>query len=171
MTQNNIKAIRKTAGITQEELAKRLCVNRATISKYETGEISLSVEMASKIAAELNVSLSELMGTNPLVDSPENRAACDRATEVVLSMQGREFRKATNIEQYFSNIYQFKSDKDRIAFLWNELNSNGMLMASRCFLEHLKPEDTEKVVTYMEELVKNPKYQYDHSLEEDETQK
>ena len=50
MEQNRIKAIRKAARITQEELAEKLSVNRATVSKYENGDISLSLEMLRKIA-------------------------------------------------------------------------------------------------------------------------
>ena len=49
MYANRIKHARKVAKMTQSDLAKLLDVNRATISKYETGEIVLSIEMLGYI--------------------------------------------------------------------------------------------------------------------------
>ena len=37
MLNENIKAVRKAKGLSQEELADRLMVSRQTVSKYETG--------------------------------------------------------------------------------------------------------------------------------------
>ena len=45
MFQNNLKALRKEKGITQEELAARLNVVRQTVSKWEKG-LSVPVNKA-----------------------------------------------------------------------------------------------------------------------------
>ena len=55
MLKENIKAIRKAKGLSQEELAAKLNVVRQTVSKWETG---LSVP-----DAELLVALSEILET------------------------------------------------------------------------------------------------------------
>ena len=55
MLSENIKTIRKSMGLSQEELAVRLHVVRQTISKWETG---LSVP-----DAELLIALSEILET------------------------------------------------------------------------------------------------------------
>lgn len=52
---NSIKNARKAAGLTQEELAKELGINRATISKYEKGMIEPSISQLNKIAKILNM--------------------------------------------------------------------------------------------------------------------
>ena len=51
-----IKAIRKTLGFTQQELADRLNIQRGSIASYETGRISPSCSTISLICRELNVS-------------------------------------------------------------------------------------------------------------------
>lgn len=45
---DQIRRVRKAAHVTQEELAKRIGVNRALISKYETGIIEPSVSQLQK---------------------------------------------------------------------------------------------------------------------------
>lgn len=54
--EENIRNARKSAIMTQDELALKLGINRATISKYENGEISPSLESVEKIAAGIDVS-------------------------------------------------------------------------------------------------------------------
>ena len=53
MFQDNLKALRKRKGITQEELATRLNVVRQTVSKWEKGlSVPVSRLLGSKIEAE-----------------------------------------------------------------------------------------------------------------------
>ena len=58
---DQIRRVRKAAHVTQEELAKRIGVNRALISKYETGIIEPSVSQLQKIASVLGVPMMELL--------------------------------------------------------------------------------------------------------------
>lgn len=53
---------RKVAGITQDGLAKILGINRATISKYESGQIMPSLDQLGKIAKALNTTVYEMVG-------------------------------------------------------------------------------------------------------------
>lgn len=50
-----IRKERKAAGITQEQLAEALGINRATLSKYETGVIEPSVSQLKAISAALGI--------------------------------------------------------------------------------------------------------------------
>jgi len=59
---NRIRIARKVAGITQEQLAKSLGVNRATLSRYESGEIDPPSSQLQRIADTLDVSINELLG-------------------------------------------------------------------------------------------------------------
>lgn len=59
-----IKAARKAAKMTQEELAYCVEVNRATISKYENNEIKPSIEMLGYIAGALDCDIEYLLGYN-----------------------------------------------------------------------------------------------------------
>lgn len=55
MSNNILRKARKAANLTQAELAKLLGVNRATISKYESGEISPPVDRLKEICNVLDL--------------------------------------------------------------------------------------------------------------------
>lgn len=57
-----MRAIRKAQHKSQDDLAEYLGVNRATVSKYETGIIEPSLSQISRIAEFLNVSQAEILG-------------------------------------------------------------------------------------------------------------
>ena len=57
---NRIKEKRKQAGMNQTELASKIGVNRATLSKYENGQIDPTVSQLMKIADALNLPLFDL---------------------------------------------------------------------------------------------------------------
>lgn len=61
----NLRQMRKRAGLTQAQLAEKLKINRATVSKYETGEVVPSVEQIVNICTVLDVSFEELFGEKP----------------------------------------------------------------------------------------------------------
>ena len=58
----NLKAIRKEQGISQEELAEMLDVSRQAVSKWESGNGYPEVEKLLIISEKLKVSLDALMG-------------------------------------------------------------------------------------------------------------
>lgn len=62
MLNENLKSLRKSKGISQEELAVRLNVVRQTISKWEKGLTVPDADMLIRIAEILEVNVSELLG-------------------------------------------------------------------------------------------------------------
>ena len=63
MLNENIKALRKTKGLTQDELAIRLNVVRQTVSKWEKGLSVPDAEMLQRIAEVFEVNVSQLLGS------------------------------------------------------------------------------------------------------------
>lgn len=59
---------RKITGLTQEELADRIGVQRNTVWRWENGKAKPEAETVSKIASALNVSTGYLLGET---DDPE----------------------------------------------------------------------------------------------------
>jgi transcriptional regulator with XRE-family HTH domain len=57
-----VTALRKARGITQVELAERLDMSQALVSKYENGEVLLHAELLAQLATILDVSADELLG-------------------------------------------------------------------------------------------------------------
>src|SRR5665647_1392706 len=62
MFNENLKAIRKAKGLSQEELAIRLNVVRQTISKWEKGLSVPDADMLIRIAEVFEIFVSELLG-------------------------------------------------------------------------------------------------------------
>ena len=56
-----IKKLRKEAGLSQEDLAKKIYVSRTLITKYESGSVFPTQENLEKIALALNVKVDELL--------------------------------------------------------------------------------------------------------------
>ena len=65
MLQENIYALRRKAGLSQEQLAERLEVTRQTVSKWEGGHSVPDLEKLRAMAAIFGVTLDELTGTEP----------------------------------------------------------------------------------------------------------
>ncbi len=64
MLKENIKSIRKSKGLSQEELAIKLNVVRQTISKWEQGLSVPDSEMLISISKILEIPVSTLLGEN-----------------------------------------------------------------------------------------------------------
>lgn len=56
-----IKLIRKTMGITQEELAKRIGVTQGTVAQWEKGLTHPAFDKLPKVADVLGVTVDELI--------------------------------------------------------------------------------------------------------------
>ncbi len=65
MLQENILALRRKAGLSQEQLAEQLEVTRQTISKWEGGHSVPDLEKLQAMCRVFGVTLDELTGTEP----------------------------------------------------------------------------------------------------------
>ena len=75
MLSENLKNLRKTKGITQEELAIRLNVVRQTISKWEKGLSVPDADTLIKLADFFEVSVSDLLGSKVEKEADTNSIA------------------------------------------------------------------------------------------------
>ncbi len=62
-----IRTFRKLRGYTQQDVADRINVTQSTYSRIETDDHEVSVEELKKIAEALDVSLGDLISSEPLV--------------------------------------------------------------------------------------------------------
>lgn len=80
ITGNTIKNLREQKGITQKELAEKLCVSDKTISKWETGRGLPDISIIAELAEALNVSVTELFTGN--IAKNNNRSANIMKSEI-----------------------------------------------------------------------------------------
>ncbi len=65
---DKLKEARKNAGLTQTELAEKLCVSRQAVTKWETGAGIPDVENLKMLAKVLNVSIDFLLDDEDVLD-------------------------------------------------------------------------------------------------------
>ena len=68
MLSENLKNLRKSKGLSQEELAIKLNVVRQTVSKWETAKGLPDISLLDPLAAALDVSVMELMSGTAIVN-------------------------------------------------------------------------------------------------------
>lgn len=68
---DKVKALREKAGLTQEELAERMGVQRNTVWRWENGRAGLRGENIQRMSSVLNVDASELMPLNSDISEHE----------------------------------------------------------------------------------------------------
>ena len=59
---DNFKLLRKQIGMTQKEVAERLCIHQSNISDWETNIARPEYENLIKLAVLYNVTIEELLG-------------------------------------------------------------------------------------------------------------
>lgn len=83
MLSENIKAIRKSKGLSQQELAVKLNVVRQTISKWEQGLSVPDSDMLISISEVFEISVSTLLGENIIESEVDDLKAISAKLEVI----------------------------------------------------------------------------------------
>ena len=83
MLSENIKAIRKSKGLSQEELAIKLNVVRQTISKWEQGLSVPDSEMLISISRALETPVSTLLGETVMEPQADDLKAISEKLEII----------------------------------------------------------------------------------------
>ena len=83
MLNENIKAIRKSKGLSQQELAVRLNVVRQTISKWEQGLSVPDSDMLISISEVLETPVSTLLGETVIETEADTLKAISEKLEVI----------------------------------------------------------------------------------------
>lgn len=161
-----IKEARKSKGISQAELGKRLGVSQAMIAQYEGNARNPKFETLYKISGALGVNLEDLLGDNSpgLFSLP-----IDSGMLATLEWYAKK-----------NNRTVYKELDIAIDFYLNDLSAQGLLSDSsdkileqdeknikyyenllylEDALQHLNDIGQEKAVERVEELTEIPKYQ------------
>jgi len=139
----NIKFLRKQQGLSQEEFALKVGLNRGNIASYEKGNAEPKMESLLTIAKYFNTSvlrlveepMFELHGTNTLVEN----------SDVILS---EILNNVENDEQMLSQLHNFENSVTEISDIVNGFN-NYHKFKMRNF-EHVSPELNKMAVDFEE---------------------
>ena len=115
-----IRNARKAAGVTQEQLAEVLGINRATLSKYETGVIEQSVSQLKTIAAALRIDFYVLANE---IGNEWFDAGFEFAEE------GSDIIDALVHEKHKKVGYSFSEEEGQLITAFSSLNPSGQTEA------------------------------------------
>ena len=80
-----LQELRKSRGLTQEELAEQLYVSRTAISKWESGRGYPSIDSLKAIAKYFSVSVDDLLsGDTVLAIAEEDRARREKRSRTLV---------------------------------------------------------------------------------------
>ena len=83
MLSNNLKRIRKSKGLSQEELAIKLNVVRRTVSKWENGLSVPDSDMLITLADELDTSVNVLLGETVTESMTDDLKVISKKLEII----------------------------------------------------------------------------------------
>lgn len=91
MLNENIKAIRKSKGLSQQELAVKLNVVRQTVSKWEQGLSVPDSDMLISLSEALETSVSTLLGENVAgTEADDLKTICEKLEVINLQLAQRK---------------------------------------------------------------------------------
>ena len=95
MLNDNLKAIRKDKGYTQESLAIELNVVRQTVSKWEKGLSVPDAEMLQRLAEVFDVSVGDLLGSEPPKKEEDRNELAEQLAKIneQLAIKNRRARR------------------------------------------------------------------------------
>ena len=102
MLNENIKTIRKSKGLSQEELAVKLNVVRQTVSKWEQGLSVPDSDMLVSLSEALETPVSALLGENVSErKTDELKAICEKLEVINLQLARRKIARRAALHRLF----------------------------------------------------------------------
>lgn len=134
---NRIKVARRSAHLSQTELANKLEKTLRTVQKYESGEIEPSIATINDIAKALSVSPAELIGYH------KQEIQLDTLSDVLFVLN--ELNKKAGLHFDVDVRRPPKSEDWTCSLLFNGNNSQAELNSDLClFLERYAEENARK---------------------------
>jgi len=122
MFSERLKHLRKARGLTQEELARRIGVERSSVGKYESTKTIPSVEVLQSISRELGVSIDYLLGHS---DAPIDYDNYDTSEFYVPIWRRFLDMYNGNMSQAVPAYIAFKKAQDEDSMLENAMSEEG----------------------------------------------
>lgn len=172
-TGQRIKEARKKAGLTQKELATKLGIAYQTLAQWENDLRNPKPGTLEKIANALGINWLCLIpgierGSYIAADVIERAGltVTDDEGHTIKQGDGKPFRKMSDSEMNKAGLLKFNSEEDRIAHFYSKLNTDGRLIAAKCFYKNLDSTKLSEVADYVEQLADTPQFQKTDTKEE-----
>lgn len=103
---NRIKELRISNGLTQDELGKKLKVQKSAVSKYETERVPLTAETITQLTEIFDVSADYLLGNSDIkkFDAEQEQQPLTKEQQqlldTILKLDDEEYKKTVDYIDY-----------------------------------------------------------------------
>ncbi|MFD0588369.1 helix-turn-helix domain-containing protein [Paenibacillus sp. GCM10027627] len=104
----NIRALRKSKGLSQEQLALRADINASYMGQVERGEKNPTIDVLSKIAAALQTPLEKIVNVQGETSSVGAEEAARYADKIASQMTGLSIKEQEAVYKFVKQLVQFK---------------------------------------------------------------
>ena len=120
MLNENIKAIRKSKGLSQEELAVKLNVVRQTLSKWEQGLSVPDSDMLIAISEALETPVSALLGESVVESKVDDiKAICEKLEIINLQLAQKKAARRKTLHWLFILLAAFIAAAFAVLIIFN----------------------------------------------------
>ena len=102
---DNIRTIRKSKGLSQEQLALRADINSSYMGQVERGEKSPTIDVLGKIAHALNCPLEKIVNITSTLDEQESDTYADK---IAHQLHGLSAKEQEVVYKFVKQLVQFK---------------------------------------------------------------
>ena len=107
----NILNIRKSRGLTQEDVAKRIGITQSLYSAYERGRLGISAEMLAQISVALKAASDEILGISHQEDTESIDGRLIRRLKKIEALPVHQRRALiTNIDMFLKGVANPKGE-------------------------------------------------------------
>lgn len=120
-----LKRLREEKGLTQENIARRLCISRATVSKYESGRRKPDIETMKTLSKYYGVSVDYIIGMTETaafssIDEDDFKSDCNNTEDPDNITKDEDiFRLAVKIKKHNLDLNILEDIIDNILLLVN----------------------------------------------------
>lgn len=157
-TGERIRAYRKIARMTQEQLAEKVGVNRVTITQYENGSITPPLDRLEKVASALGCSLIDLIDSNSFHNASDSDK--EKLTRLAGEKADEEIARASYISELagyqWELLPEVKTIEEKTIYLTDKKTGSLYAVESDLFTDAINGS-TEFIKFKFEKLMKTAK--------------
>lgn len=148
---NNLKDLRKKAGFTQDELAKKIGISKRTLAYWEKGENNIKPEKAEKLAKIFNVSVAYLLGYTDDSKVYDDEQVLEISGDIIATSKKKWLEEYS--DRLLTNFVRFLIDNDYCLSNTEVVNTLNLITALSVGHDGFKKK-------IFEDIAGNPNHEY-----------
>jgi len=112
-----LKTLRKENGLTQQQVADYLHLDRSSYAYYESGRTKINIDILIRLAQFFQISLAMLVGEELPAQQLESGSPEENLEAVLVNDSVSRFSQLTREEQYLVILYRSGTPDQRLALL------------------------------------------------------